>query len=490
MGIRINALVFLSRDQGRTELLLNPAKPATSTLTHRAALLRYRKFLLRFDLSVIFVLAPVAALCQDWITGAHWSTDFRSLLPIFLLPIVWVSALAGSEAWQLSRLDSPSEPYRRVLAGTSITFAIFASVSYITRTNLSRGYLLAALTLGTLVLLVGRRTVLRAFHNHLQDRDLAPHYLIFAAECQWAELEAASHESFPFATLAGRLDPPIPGDESDWIASLTDRLKNENIDWLIISDRITIELLLFSRLVMTADLLHRLIFIPSPLSGLVERSELLTVNGSAWTQVKLPTIHGSKAVLKRGIDLFAAVVVFPLIALPMLLIGLLVKVTSAGPIFYMDQRVGLDGQLFTFPKFRTMRDGADKERLAHLGRPDESMHERYLKDPRVTRVGGVLRRWSLDELPQWWCVLIGTMSVVGPRPILREELPQILAEDARRQIAKPGLTGLWQVSGRKELAWADRMALDVSYIEQWNIHTDLAIIAKTALTIFRGDGAI
>mgnify|MGYP000917991532 CR=1 FL=1 len=134
--------------------------------------------------------------------------------------------------------------------------------------------------------------------------------------------------------------------------------------------------------------------------------------------------------------------------------------------------------------------GADQERGSVLGRPDKNMFDRYKKDPRITPFGRFIRRWSLDELPQFWCVLIGTMSVVGPRPILKDELSQIPDAFQIRFLAKPGLTGLWQVTGRKEVPWEERMLRDVIYIDNWNLSLDLVLIAKTANAIVKGNGAI
>ena len=136
-----------------------------------------------------------------------------------------------------------------------------------------------------------------------------------------------------------------------------------------------------------------------------------------------------------------------------------------------------------------MRQGSDAFRLDIVGRPDEGMSERYKSDPRITRVGRVLRRFSLDELPQLWCVLKGSMSLVGPRPILPEEAPQLGDFHFRRQIAKPGLTGIWQVSGRKDTSWEERMALDIKYVQDWSLALDLILIAKTIRAIISGEGS-
>lgn len=123
------------------------------------------------------------------------------------------------------------------------------------------------------------------------------------------------------------------------------------------------------------------------------------------------------------------------------------------------------------------------------GEPDEDIATRYREDPRVTRVGRVLRRWSLDELPQLINVAAGTMSLVGPRPLLPDELGLLGDVDHRRHLTKPGITGLWQISGRKEVAWDDRMRMDLHYLENWSIAMDLVILVKTAKAVVTGHGA-
>jgi len=137
-----------------------------------------------------------------------------------------------------------------------------------------------------------------------------------------------------------------------------------------------------------------------------------------------------------------------------------------------------------------MYNGSSDIRLQVLGRPDFQMPDRYKNDPRITPFGRFLRRWSIDELPQLWCVIIGTMSLVGPRPILSQEIPQVLKTYQARFIAKPGLTGLWQVSGRKLTSWEERMSGDIAYIQDWSLSNDFALLFRTIGVIILGRGAL
>jgi lipopolysaccharide/colanic/teichoic acid biosynthesis glycosyltransferase len=136
-----------------------------------------------------------------------------------------------------------------------------------------------------------------------------------------------------------------------------------------------------------------------------------------------------------------------------------------------------------------MYQGADVERLSILGRPDETMAGRYKSDPRITPFGRFLRRFSIDETPQFICVLLGSMSLVGPRPVLPEEEPQMGKIDFRRHIVKPGLTGIWQTNGRKETSWEERMAMDIEYVQKWKFTLDLVLIGHTFRSIITGEGS-
>jgi len=133
--------------------------------------------------------------------------------------------------------------------------------------------------------------------------------------------------------------------------------------------------------------------------------------------------------------------------------------------------------------------GADAQRDAVIGKPDQDISERYRRDPRITGFGRILRRWSIDEMPQVANVIGGSMSLVGPRPMLVSELPLLDDADHRRHLTKPGLTGLWQVSGRKTVDWEERMRLDLDYVEHWSPALDLVIVARTVKAVLAGDGA-
>lgn len=172
-------------------------------------------------------------------------------------------------------------------------------------------------------------------------------------------------------------------------------------------------------------------------------------------------------------------------------IALAIKLSSKGPVLYRQERIGLDGQPFDMLKFRTMVDGADSMlgQLADLNESDGGVLFKIRNDPRVTPLGRVLRKYSLDEFPQFINVLKRDMSVVGPRPPLAGEVHTYDDQARRRLLVRPGITGLWQVSGRSDLSWEDAVRLDLLYVENWSMMADVLITVKTARAVFGHRGA-
>lgn len=199
------------------------------------------------------------------------------------------------------------------------------------------------------------------------------------------------------------------------------------------------------------------------------------------------SVNESQALLKRAFDLFVSLLLLLLFGPLMLLIAACIKGDSPGPVFFRQRRMGMNGRLFTVYKFRTMIVGAEALRssLAGLNEMDGPVFK-MRRDPRVTRVGRFLRRTSLDELPQLFNVLAGHMSVVGPRPPLPEEVEKYEAWQRRRLSVRPGLTCLWQVSGRHTVDFQTWMELDLAYIDNWSWRLDLSILLRTIPSMFRG----
>jgi len=214
------------------------------------------------------------------------------------------------------------------------------------------------------------------------------------------------------------------------------------------------------------------------------------VLGMPLLRVSAPVFNGMRRVVKGVMDRVGAVALIT-ISLPFLLLAAVaIAVDSRGPVFYTQRRVGKDGKEFRIWKFRTMVRNADKvkQQLAAVNEGAGVLFK-MRKDPRVTRVGSILRRYSIDELPQLFNVLTGSMSLVGPRPPLPEESARYEPDVRRRLLVKPGLTGLWQVSGRSDLSWEEAVRLDLRYVEDWSLAMDAMILWKTFRAVLGGQGA-
>ncbi|CAL9287757.1 sugar transferase [Streptomyces sp. SudanB66_2053] len=214
------------------------------------------------------------------------------------------------------------------------------------------------------------------------------------------------------------------------------------------------------------------------------------VLGIPLLRVSMPAFTGGRRAVKGVVDRLGALILLLVLAPLMLLVALLVATDSRGGVFYRQRRVGKDGREFTILKFRTMIPDADRVRAALAGRNEGAGPLfKMRRDPRVTRIGAVLRRYSLDELPQLFNVLTGSMSLVGPRPPLPEECAAYGPDIRRRLKVKPGLTGLWQISGRSDLSWEEAVRLDLRYVEDWSLALDTVILWKTLRAVVQGQGA-
>jgi exopolysaccharide biosynthesis polyprenyl glycosylphosphotransferase len=221
------------------------------------------------------------------------------------------------------------------------------------------------------------------------------------------------------------------------------------------------------------------------------RTTIRPVAGLPLLHVDQAELGGAKRVVKGAIDRAAAGAMLLALAPAFITIALAIRLTDHGPVFFKQTRVGKNGGTFQVWKFRTMVVDAEA-RLAELAQLNESgggVLFKMRRDPRITAVGGWLRRWSLDELPQLINVAVGEMSLVGPRPALPSETEKYGHDMQRRLEVKPGITGLWQVSGRSDLPYDEAVRLDVRYVENWSVLLDLQILWKTCSAVVRGSGA-
>jgi exopolysaccharide biosynthesis polyprenyl glycosylphosphotransferase len=233
-----------------------------------------------------------------------------------------------------------------------------------------------------------------------------------------------------------------------------------------------------------------LVVSPGVMDVAISRLVMRPVAGLPLLHIEKPQYLGAKRFQKRAFDFCFALAAVTLVLPVLLCAAIAIKMNSRGPLFYSSERIGMDGTPFPMLKLRTMVADADKQLESLLANNEgNGLLFKIRDDPRITTVGRILRRFSIDELPQFINVLRREMSVVGPRPPLRREVEAYDCDLQRRLLVKPGVTGLWQVSGRSDLPWDDAIRLDLSYVDNWSMSGDLVIIAKTLRAVLQRKGA-
>jgi exopolysaccharide biosynthesis polyprenyl glycosylphosphotransferase len=364
--------------------------------------------------------------------------------------------------------------------------AVFA---YLLHSSISRVWLVGQVALGTFILLLARlimyTLVWKRTYPGLSERNL-----IIDANEMPLDIDniPPRQDAINPNVHYERICAPTAGHIDQWLEELKRKIRSEYFDGIIISQGAAS----IPGLVTEISKLYNLgvtgIILETKSASLYSRFKALPHPN--WVAIEEPGITNNDAVVKRLFDIVGSAILIVLLSPIFIVTTIAVAINSTGPVLYIADRVGQNQKLFRFPKFRSMYENADQKRLEILGRPDEEMVERYRNDPRITKVGRFIRKYSIDELPQLFCVLNGSMSLVGPRPILPEEYEQLRSNDEYRFITKPGLTGMWQISGRKTVNWPERMALDIYYLENWSIGLDLFIILKTIRVVLSGEGAM
>jgi exopolysaccharide biosynthesis polyprenyl glycosylphosphotransferase len=459
-------------------------RPSESILVKR----RLLNYLIAFESILLIALTGVAVEVRHIGEVVALSNNVKEFLLLIAFPIIWLCCLSLFGAWDLKILDNHIDGYRRLLRSSFMTFLTFSSASYLFKIQISRFVILFSLVGGTVLHLILRWIFLRVVEIRLRAPEGSEKWLVITADGQ-TDSEASEFATRENAELRFVASPSIDTPFRNWVDEITFQITLGRYSKVLLAnvkgfEPIQIEQLMWATQQSGADFL-----VLDNLGLAASQGPLTYFDGFKWVSIGSAQISESLRVIKRLFDLVLVIPALILLTPVYLMIGLMIKIETRGPLLYTQERIGQNGSLFTFPKFRSMLPGSDAQRLEILGRPDAEMTERYRNDPRITRVGRVIRRFSLDELPQLWCVFVGTMSLVGPRPILPEETPQLGDFHFRRQIAKPGLTGIWQVSGRKDTTWEERMAFDIKYVQEWSIALDLVLIARTFRAILSGEGS-
>ena len=458
-----------------------------STDSYSLALVKYRRLLFRFDIAVVIAATLITYGFRFNGLGhiAHESVD--NFILVCALPIFWLFSLEFCKAWNYSRVENLRKSLVSIGQASWRATIFLGFTSYLLHDEISRIWVFLSST--TIVICLG---IIRLVIEYLLDKEHATvkeTYLVISRRAQDFDpaLIPVRRENSGGQVNYAWVKPPQNSDDEEWLTELEKRIQEESIDGIIITATANVDADMLVRISKFYYLGITGIRLFTPLAP--ELSQFMPIAHANWVRIEEPQIVNSGYAIKRVFDMFFAALFLVLLSPFFLLIAIGIKITSPGPILYKAQRMGGRGAYFNFPKFRTMVRDAHAMRDAVIGEPDADIAERYRKDPRITPFGRFLRRWSLDELPQLWCVLIGTMSVVGPRPILEDEHHLVSSQSRFRSIATPGLTGLWQVSGRKEVGWQERMDMDTYYIQSWSFWHDMALILRTLTAIISGRGS-
>jgi len=416
-----------------------------------------------------------------------------------LLPVGWLAVIAIVDGYDQRFIGVGSDEFRRVLNAGLLVMASVAIVSYLAKAELARGYVLVVFPTLTALDLVARYVLRRRLHRLRElgacmSKVVAVGYPDVVSDMA-AQLRREAYHGL--TVVAACLAGPDGGEEVNGIPAVHGLDEVPEVAQRFGADTVAVlscPELSGMRLRELAWELEKtatsLCVAPAVLDIAGPRTTIRPAAGLPLVYMDHPEFTGIPRLLKTCFDRAFAVTALILLSPLMAAIAIMIKINDRGPVLFSQVRVGVDGNPFRIYKFRTMVADAEalKVRLTELNETGGVLFK-IREDPRITAVGAWLRRWSMDELPQLFNVLVGDMSLVGPRPALPEEADRYHTHVRRRLAVKPGITGLWQVNGRSDLPWEEAVRLDLRYVENWSFMLDLQILWKTWSAIGTGTGA-
>jgi exopolysaccharide biosynthesis polyprenyl glycosylphosphotransferase len=476
--------------------------PEAPTAVLHARQRAYIRAVAALDISILGAAVLAGYLVRF---GAEEATgaDLPYVLVTPCLMIAWLASLKVLRCYDDRVLGYGADEYRRVITASLRLAGTIAIIGYVANVGISRGFLAVAFSVGTVGLVAGRFGARKYLHRQRSaGAGWFRKVLVVGDTPHVLELvHTLRREPYAGYRVVGACIPdallaPVPQRLGDVPVAGSFR----NIpDAAAATGADTVAVTASGEL--TATRLRRLgwqlegtgidlVLAPALTDVAGPRIHTRPVAGLPLIHVEAPEFRGTRKLVKgfvdRSVSFLALTLLLPLLSL----IALAIKIDNRGPVIFKQVRVGQGGREFHVYKFRTMVVNADAL-LAELAAKNETdgLMFKMRDDPRITRVGKFLRKFSLDELPQLANVLFGHMSLVGPRPPLPSEVARYDGDVARRLLVKPGMTGLWQVSGRSDLSWEDGIRLDLYYVENWSLASDLTILWKTFGAVLNGRGA-
>lgn len=423
-----------------------------------------------------------------------------------MLGVGWIAALQVYRTRDTHVIGGSIEELRRIVRASVMFFGLFAIVALLVKFDSSRLYLAITFPLGLALILLGRLLWARRLRGLRAKGVNFSNTLIIGGVRSANEIASwiRKHESTSYR-VAGVWVPDRETAADEWLtqpgASIPVLGKDRTLDYALAVAEAEVVIVTDTEHLGTSGLKELtwqlaaadvdLLVAPNVIDVSGSRLQLTSVASMPFLHVGRPTYDDAAAWPKSLFDVIGALAIIALISPLLLVTAVAVKLTSSGPILYSQERIGRNGRPFKMLKFRSMRSGSDAmlaellEQQGKLAGPLAKVDD----DPRITKVGRLLRRLSIDELPQLFNVVIGHMSLVGPRPQRQFEVDLYDDVANRRLRVRPGMTGLWQVSGRSDLAWEDAIRLDTMYVENWSLLGDLVILWRTVRAVLKSDGA-
>lgn len=417
------------------------------------------------------------------------------------LMLAWFLALGIADSRNMRVMGSGSVEYRKVWNATFAVFGLLAIIAYLIRWNVARSFVGIALPLGLLLIslerwilrrrLVRERAAGKSMSRSLMigSPDTARHLISELKRVPEAGLKVVAVCTPGVAQQSGAAEGRKVTNRLYSLDQVVPFARAHGIDTVIVSGSDEVNPAALKRLAWDLEPHHIDLIMAPELTGVSSaRKVTQNVAGLSLLHVDAPGYTSSQRNIKRVSDVIGSLLLIGVFSVPLAVTAIAIKLTSRGPILFKQERIGEDGQPFEVFKFRSMYADAESRLQEVLG-GKVGLFYKPKNDPRVTPVGKFIRRYSIDELPQLFNVLKGDMSLVGPRPQIPAEVEQYENGIERRLFVKPGMTGLWQVSGRNNLSVEESMNLDLYYVENWSMTEDMVILAKTAKAVISSAGA-
>jgi exopolysaccharide biosynthesis polyprenyl glycosylphosphotransferase len=427
------------------------------------------------------------------VTAYNWLYLVLSVL----LPLALVAVLALNRAYEKRFLFVGTDEYQRVIRAGLGMVAGSAVVSYALDFPLARSYVLVALPAVTGACLTARFLLRKRLHLARDRGECLRRVIVVGHELAVIHItRQLRRERFHGLEVVGACLPPLSDGQVGLpvygtFDDVADAVEAAGADTVIVLSCPELDGTVLRRLAWRLERDDIDLIVASALVDVAgDRTTIRPVDGLPMLHVEHPRLAGGGRMIKEMVDRTGAALLIAVCAPLLIGLAICIRYNSPGPVLFRQVRVGRDGREFMIFKFRTMYLDAEAclAELRHLNEHDGVLFK-IRNDPRVTRVGLWLRRLSLDELPQLFNVVRGQMSLVGPRPPLPEEVA-VYPDDVRRRLAvKPGMTGLWQVSGRSDLPWEEAVRLDLRYVENWSLSLDMVIMVRTLTAVLRTSGA-